>query len=88
MDSTAEDISQSFTVPGPVTAAISQGTMYTYNSFPVPDNKQIQIVIAERGLAATGGAGGHLMKELSSGPEVHENKKQIWLRVLIFLFDL
>ncbi len=75
LDSTAEDIAQSFTVPGPVTAAIVQGTMYTYTSFPIPDYKQIQVVIAERGLAAAGGAGSYLMKQLSNGPEV--NNKQI-----------
>ena len=70
LDDTSEDIAQSFTVPGPVTASVPQGQTFSYTAaFPVPDLKQLQIVVTERGLATTGGAGGLLMREHGHGPE-------------------
>jgi hypothetical protein len=70
LDDTSEDISQSFTVPGPVTASVPQGQTFSYNAgFPLPDLKQLQIVVTERGLAATGGAGSYLVREIGHGPE-------------------
>lgn len=71
LDDTSEDIAQSFTVPGPVTASVPQGQSFSYTSaFPMFDLKQLQVVVTERGLAATGGAGGTLVREHGHGPEV------------------
>lgn len=71
LDDTSEDIAQSFTVPGPVTASVPQGQSFNYSAaFPIPDLKQLQVVVTERGLAATGGAGGTLVKEHGHGPEM------------------
>ena len=71
LDDSSEDIAQSFTVPGPVTASVPQGRGFAYSGgFPVPDLKQLQIVVSERGLAGTGGAGGYLVREIGQGPEM------------------
>lgn len=70
LDDPSEDIAQSFTVPGPVTASVPLGQTYSYSAaFPIPDLKQLQIVVSERGLTNLGGAGGLLMREQGSGPE-------------------
>jgi hypothetical protein len=71
LDDTSDHISQSFAVPGPVSSSLPDKKSFSYTTaFPVLNVQQLQIVVAERGLAQFGGAGSFLVRELGQGPEI------------------